>query len=105
MLSQSNGQTVPQSVSPLFGISELSFDSALLSPLLFFCLLLLLFLCCLFSAYWPILLTYFQKFFQYFSLRDRLFGTALVQRLGDDTWLVACCRVVLVFAIMHLYNM
>ena len=31
-------------VSPLFGISGLSFDSTLLSPLLFFCLVLLPFL-------------------------------------------------------------
>ena len=31
-------------VSPLSGISGLSFDSTLLSPLLFFCLVLLLFL-------------------------------------------------------------
>ena len=36
------------SVSPLSGISGLSFDSTLLSPLLFFCLVLLLFIPCLF---------------------------------------------------------
>ena len=35
-------------VSPLFGISMLSFDFILLSPLLFFCLVLLLFLSYLF---------------------------------------------------------
>ena len=46
-------------VSPLLGISGLSFDSTLLSPLLFFCLVLLLF--CLFSACWSILLNFFQK--------------------------------------------
>ena len=31
---------------------------------------------------------------------------ALVEQLGDDSWSVvcaACCRVALVFAIMHLY--
>ena len=37
-------------VSPLSGISGLSFDSPFLSPLLFFCLVLLLFLSCRFSA-------------------------------------------------------
>ena len=32
---------------------------------------------------------------------------ALVEQLGDDGWQVvcaACCRMALVFAIMHLYN-
>ena len=32
---------------------------------------------------------------------------ALVEQLGDDSWSVvraACCHMVLVFAIMHLYN-
>ena len=61
-------------VSPLSGISGLSFDSTLLSPLWLFCLVLLLFLSYLFfPACWSILLNFFQKFFQYFLLRDRLF--------------------------------
>ena len=33
---------------------------------------------------------------------------ALVEQLGDDSWSVvcaACCRMALVFAIMHLYNL
>ena len=32
---------------------------------------------------------------------------AIVEQLGDDSWWVvcaACCHMVLVFAIMHLYN-
>ena len=66
-------------VSPLSGISVLSFDSTLLSPLLFFCQVLVLFLSYSFSTCWPILLTFFvQKILQYFSLRDRLFGMAPV---------------------------
>ena len=60
-------------VSPLSGISGLSFDSTLLSPLLFFCLDLLPFQSDFFSACWSFLLNFFQKIIQYFSLRDRLF--------------------------------
>ena len=60
-------------VSPLSGISGLSFDSTLLSPLLFFCLVLVPFLLYLFSGYWSFLLNFFQKILQYFSLTDRLF--------------------------------
>ena len=56
---------------PLSGISGLSFDSILLSPVLFFFLVLLLFLS--FSTCWSILLNFFQKILQYFLLRDRLF--------------------------------
>ena len=57
-------------VLPLSGISGLSFDSTLLSPILFFCLVLLIFLSYLFfSACWSILLNFFQKILQYFSLR------------------------------------
>ena len=48
-------------VSPLSGISGLSFDSTLLSSVLFFCLLPLLVLSCLFSAYLPLLLTFFPE--------------------------------------------
>ena len=49
-------------VSPLPGISGLSFDSTLLSPLLFFCLVLLTFLPYLFfSACWSFLANFFQK--------------------------------------------
>ena len=58
-------------VSPLSGISGLSFDSTLLSPLLFFCLVLLPFLS--FSASWPFLLNFFQKILQYFLFRDSFF--------------------------------
>ena len=52
-------------VSPLSGISGLSFDPTLLSPLVFFCLLPFLFLSCHFSSHWPILLGLF--FFRIFS--------------------------------------
>ena len=69
-------------VSPLSGISGLSFDSTLLSPLLFFCLVLLLFLSYLLSACWLILLNFFQKILLHFLLRDRLFlyGSCLTAR-------------------------
>ena len=93
-------------VSPLSGISGLSFDSDLLSPLLFFYLVLLLFLLS-FSACSSIFLNIFQKILQYFSLRDRHFCMAPVLQLGEDRWSVvcaACCHMALVFAVMHLYN-
>ena len=45
---------------PLSGISGLSFDSPFLSPLLFFCLVLLLFLSCHFSANGPFSLLFFH---------------------------------------------
>ena len=63
---------------PLSGISGLSFDSTLLSPLLFFCLLPLLSLSCLFFILLSlrILLTFFLKILQHFSFGDRLFGMA-----------------------------
>ena len=65
-------------VSPLSGISGLSFDSALLSPLLFFLPSPVTLSLLSFSACWPFLLNFFQKILQYFSLRDRLFCMAPV---------------------------
>ena len=56
-------------VSPLSGISGLSFDFTLLSPLLFFCLVLLLFMSYLFSASWSILLNFFQTILPIFFVR------------------------------------
>ena len=55
-------------VSPLSGISGLSFDSPLLSPLLFFCIVLLLFLSYLFFflPVGPFSCTFSRKFFQFF---------------------------------------
>ena len=94
-------------VFPLSGISGLSFDSTLLSPLLFFCLVPFLFQYGLFSACWPILLNFFQNFFQYFSLRSRLFlyGSCLAARRSNLVGIcAACCHMTLVFAVMHLYN-
>ena len=75
-------------VALLSGISGLSFDSPFLSPLLFFffCLVLLLFLSCHFSANCPFSRLFFQKTLKYFSLRVRLFCMALVEQLGDDSW-------------------
>ena len=92
-------------VSPLSGISGLSFDSTLLSPLLFICLVLLPFLS--FSASWSFLLNFFQKILQYFSLRERLFCMTPVQQLGEVSWsvvLAACCHMALVCAVMRIYN-
>ena len=67
-------------MSLLSGISRLSFDSTLLSPLLFFSLVLLVFLSYLlfFLSVGPFFWTFSRKFFQYFSLRDRLFCMAPV---------------------------
>ena len=78
-------------VTPLSGISGLSFDSTLLPTLLLFSLSLLLFLSYLFfSACWSILLNFSQKILQYFSLRDTLFCMVSVQQLGEVSWSVVC---------------
>ena len=56
----------------------------------------------LLPAGWSLLLNFFQKILQYFSLRDRLFCMAPVQRLGEVSWSVvcaACCHA----AIWHGY--
>ena len=53
-------------VSPLSGIIGLSFDSTLLSPLLFFCLVLLPFLSDLFLPAGPFFYTFSRKFFSIF---------------------------------------
>ena len=50
-------------VSPLSGISGLSFDSTLLSPLLFFCLVLLRCLSYRFLPAGPFFSTFSRKFF------------------------------------------
>ena len=85
----------------LSGISGLSFDSPFLSPVVaLFCLVLLPFLSCHFSDF-------FSRKLKYFSFRVKLFCMALVEQLGDDSWqgvCAACCRMALVFAIMHLYS-
>ena len=49
-------------------------------------------------------LDFFKKTLKHFSLRIRLFCMAVVEQLGDDSWQVvcaACCRMALIFAIMH----
>ena len=53
-------------VSPLSGISGLSFDSTLLSPLLFFCLVLFPFLSYRFLPAGPFFSTFSRKFFNIF---------------------------------------
>ena len=53
-------------VSPLSGISGLSFDSTLLSPLLFFCLVLLPFLSYCFLPAGPFFSTFSRKFLSVF---------------------------------------
>ena len=87
-------------------VSGLSSDSRFLSPILFFCLVILLFLSCHFSANGPF--SFFSpKTLKYFSLRVRLFCMALVEQLGDDgRWYVqlAAIYMALVFAIMHIYT-
>ena len=64
-------------VSPLSGISGLSFDSTLLSPLLFFCLVLLPFLPYLFLPAGPFFLTFSRKFFNIF-----------LEEIGFFVWLL-----------------
>ena len=59
--ADSEGRLGMSDVSPLSG--------TLLSPLLFFCLVLLLFLSYLFSACWSILLNFFQKILQIFFVK------------------------------------
>ena len=53
-------------VSPLSGISGLSFDSTLLSPFSFFCLVLLPILSYRFLPAGPFFLAFFRKFFNIF---------------------------------------
>ena len=95
-------------VSPLSGISGLSFDSTLLSPLLFFCLVLIQFLSYLFLPAGPFFWTFFfsRKFFNIFHLGDRLFlyGSCLAARRSKLSVVhAACCHMALVFAVRHLY--
>ena len=88
-------------VSHLSRISGLSFDSTLLSPVLFFsaqsqyCFCLVFF-----SASWLIPLNFFLKNSSvFFSFRDRLFCVAPVQQLAEVNWSVvcaACCHMALV---------
>ena len=69
-------------VFPLSGISGLSFDSTLLSPLLFFCLVLVLFLSYLFSNCWSILLIFSQKILPIVFIKRQafLYGPCLAAR-------------------------
>ena len=62
----SEGRLGMSDVSPLSGISGLSFDSTLLFPLLFFCLVLLPFLSYLFFCLLALSSKLFQKILQYF---------------------------------------
>ena len=59
--------------SPLSAISGLSFDSTLLSPLLFFCRDLLLSQSYQFSACWPILLTFSPENSSIFFVKKKAF--------------------------------
>ena len=78
------------------GISGLSFDYPILSPLsflsysrlaFFFFFFFFFFLSCHFCAAgptsWPCFL---RKILQHFSLRNRIFGMALLEQLVDDSW-------------------
>ena len=69
-------------VSLLPAISGLSFDSTLLTPLLFFCIHLLLFLSCLSAAYRPILLIFFKKNLPFVCL--------FRSQIGFLMWLLFC---------------
>ena len=80
-------------VSPLSGISGLSFDCTLQSPLVFFCLVLVLFLSYLFLPAGPFCWTFSRKFFQYFSSRERFFlhGSCLAARRSK--WVCGMCSI------------
>ena len=72
---------------PLSGLSGLSFDSPFLSLLSwFFCLVLLLFLSCHFSASGPFSRLFSRKFWNRF--RKLGFFVWLVEQLGDCGWYV-----------------
>ena len=95
-------------VTLLSGISELSFDSHILSPFFFVVvyLIFLLLFCnfsanCPFSGFFFFLAFFLQKILQHFSFRDRLFCAWLFL---NQLKMKACCYVALVFAIMHLYK-
>ena len=72
------GRSGMSDVTLLSGISGLSFDSPFLSPLLFF----------LPSSLALSVLSFFQKTLKYFSLRVWLFCMALIEQLGDDSFLI-----------------
>ena len=60
-----------------------------------------------FSASQSILLNFFWKILQYFSLKDRLFLYGSCFAAGEVSWSVvcaSCCHMALVFAVMHVYN-
>ena len=68
-------------VSPLSGISGLSFDSTLLSPLLFFCLVLLPFLSYLFLPAGPFFYTFPENSSIFFVKRQAfLYGSCITVR-------------------------
>ena len=68
------------------GISGLSFDSPFLSPLLFCCLVLLLFLFGHFSVHSCDVSP--ENSPAFLLLRDRIFCTAIIEQLEDDSWCV-----------------
>ena len=75
--------------------TPLSYDSPFLSPV--FYLILSCSFCLVIFLLKVQCLDLFQENFQFFHM-------ALVEQLGDDSWSVvrtACCRMALVFAIMH----
>ena len=78
---------------PTSWISGPSFKSPFLSPLLFFCLVLTLFLSCHFSADGPFSLPFFQKILKHFPLRVWLFCVAVVEQLGDGMCSLLPCGV------------
>ena len=77
----------PPTPLPQSRISGLSFDSPVMSCLLFFCLVLLLFCLVIFFANGPFSWFLFWKILEHFFwLRRGLFCMGLVKRLGGDSW-------------------
>ena len=76
-------------VPPVWNLRTVFWFPFPVSSLVFFCLVLLPFLSCHFSANGPF--SWFfspQKLLKHFSFRVGLFSMALVEQLGDDSWYV-----------------
>ena len=90
-------------LSPLSGISGLLFHSPFLSPLSFFCLVLMLFWSCHFSANGPFS-SFLQKILIFSKRQAFSYGSCWAARRWQYVLCTACCHMALVFDTMHLCN-
>ena len=97
-------------MSPSSGISGLSFDSTLLSILLFFCLTLLLFLSYIFFCLLVHSPELFPENYSIFLVKKQafLYGSCLAARrsklVSGMCSMLPCCHMALVFNVMILYT-